>query len=35
MLFRSVVAFLAGDTGACISGANYHVDGGAADAVTP
>jgi 3-oxoacyl-[acyl-carrier protein] reductase len=30
-----VVAFLAGDTGACISGANYHVDGGAADAVTP
>lgn len=30
-----VVAFLAGDTGACITGANYHVDGGAADAVTP
>lgn len=30
-----VVAFLAGETGACINGANYHVDGGAADAVTP
>lgn len=30
-----VVAFLAGDTGAFITGANYHVDGGAADAVAP
>ena len=30
-----LVAFLAGGTGACISGANYHLDGGAADAVTP
>lgn len=30
-----LVAFLAGDTGACITGANYHLDGGAADAVTP
>ncbi len=30
-----LVAFLAGDTGACITGANYRLDGGAADSVTP
>lgn len=30
-----LVAFLAGSPGACITGANYHLDGGAADAVTP
>jgi 3-oxoacyl-[acyl-carrier protein] reductase len=30
-----LVAFLAGDPGACITGANYRLDGGAADAVTP
>ena len=30
-----LVAFLAGERAACITGANYHIDGGAADAVTP
>lgn len=30
-----LVAFLAGDTGACISGANYRFDGGSSDTVTP
>lgn len=30
-----LVAFLAGDPGGCTTGANYHLDGGAADAVTP
>ena len=30
-----LVAFLAGTTGANITGANYHIDGGSGDAVTP
>ena len=30
-----LVAFLAGDTGACITGANYRIDGGSGDAVSP
>jgi 3-oxoacyl-[acyl-carrier protein] reductase len=30
-----LVAFLTGERAGCITGANYHIDGGAADAVTP